>query len=268
MFKEHSSEGFIQLVKLNYCCWLAYFLLYNCYAVFWRQYAPDNGYSYISSIIYFSQEWGIWLVISPIVLWGLDRLHEKLSAFFTVLTIGLICLTAVFAARIQLNFGEYPSSWVETVIIMLPKYLPAYLIVSSVWFIKKKQQVSKANVETLLKEKGNGEEVGISIEHQGLNLVIKSEQIYSLKASGNYVEIGCKTTNYIKRITLKEQLTELPDGSFVQVHRSHAINLSKLVKLSNLDNGNGIATLSNQQKIAVSKKYKASLKSIPTVLMP
>ncbi|RBP48705.1 LytR/AlgR family response regulator transcription factor [Arenicella xantha] len=264
--KGHSfSPDFIQLVKINYLSWLVYFILYNCYSLFWRGYATETDYSYVDSLAWFSKEWGIWLIISPTIIWLLERLQLRYSLPVALLSAGIICLTFTCLVRIQLNFGEYPPSWIATTIIMLPKYLPAYVTIASVWYIYNNRQVRSLTEKPSKKNKHIEDQTSISVEHQGLSLVLIPKQIYSLKASGNYVEIGCENSHYLKRTTLRELLKKLPEGSFLQIHRSHAINLNKLVKLTNLANGNALATLSNQQKIVVSKKYKANVKSISII---
>lgn len=256
------SKHLIKLVKVNYLSWLAYFIVYNVYAVFWREYALEGEYSYITSIIWFAKEWAGWLVISPIMLWWLESPRNKLSALLNFFVTCVACLALTLAIRAQLNFGEYAPGAMATIVVTLPKYLSVYLVIFGAWYILSRHSVSMSFSEIYPESKGGANEAQIMVEHQGLSLTLKIKQIYSLKAAGNYIEIVCLENIYLKRGTLSQILKEWPQGSFVQVHRSYAINIKKLVKLANAEHGGGIAILSNKQSVPVSKRYKSKLKSI------
>lgn len=92
-----------------------------------------------------------------------------------------------------------------------------------------------------------------------MRLALYPHQIYSLKAAGNYIEITCEEQTYLKRATLKQLIVELPHDNFLQVHRSYAINVEKLIRITNTESGCGIASLSNQQDIPISKRFKPKL---------
>lgn len=256
------SKHFIKLIKVNYLGWLAYFAVYNVYAVFWRQYAPGDGYSYLTSIIWFAKEWAGWLLLSPVILWWLESPRNKLSIWLNFSVVCLLSLILTLLIRVQLNFGEYPPDIMVTIVTMLPKYLPAYFVIFGAWYILSRHSVLLSLSQVPPQVETGNKEPEITVEHQGLFLALKLNQIYCLKAAGNYIEIVCLENTYLKRGTLSQILKELPQSGFVQVHRSYAINISKLVKLTNAENGGGIATLSNQQAVPVSKRYKPELKSI------
>lgn len=257
-FKAYAvSRPYIQMIKLNYLGWLIYFSVYTFYAIFWRQLYQDGSYSSISSLIWFAKEWAIWLILSPFVLKAFDWLNAKTHLPFGFFGVGSVSLFIAIFARVLLNEGEYPTDWLAVLIIMLPKYIPAFLVISLGWYIYGKQAPIVG-----IERQPDSREIELQVEHQGLTQMLKPSQIYFLKSAGNYVEIYCESGCYLKRGTLKELLDELPQATFEQVHRSYAVNTSKLEKLTNNENGAGVATLSNQQKIPVSKRYKNKVKSI------
>jgi len=260
-FKQPSfSNHYIQILKLNYLAWLTYFLIYFFYAYFWRQLSQSDDYQYtpLSSLLWFAKEWAAWLIISPIMLWVLERSYGNTSLPITLLIVVIAGLLVALIARLLLRTGEYSSGWMETMIFTLPKYCPASVGIALAWYLFRKQRDSALSQENLPKAK----DAEIQVEHKGLRQSLKTAQIIFLKSAGNYVEIVCKNGTYLQRGTLKQLLDTLPQETFIQVHRSYAINLSELEKLGNNENGSSIATLNNQQKIPVSKRYKSKLKSI------
>lgn len=254
--KNIPSEIVMPLIKLSYLGWFAYFIVFNLYSIFWRQFNTEVAYDYISTLVWFFKEWGFWIVITPLTLLLLDVLSKKLSVLLNIIFTGFGCLLLSIAVRIQLNSGEYPLEWMASTVIMLPKYVSAYLALAMVWYFKKQQAYKFITVKNL----NEIDQPSIDVEHKGLCINLKCSQIYSIKSAGNYIEIESENVTYLKRGTLKESLDKLP--TFVKVHRSYAINVDKITKLTNLENGGSIATMSNESNVPVSRRYKASLKSI------
>ncbi len=277
------SDASIRCIRLNYSGWLAYFIVYNFYCIFWRQYAVDAQYSLFSSLVWFAKEWAVWLVISPCILLSLDRLHHKKTYFvLNGLLVGVVFLSLAFTVRVHLNEGEYPFSWGAVVVIIFPKYLAAYAILFLAWFLlKSPRSLLSTNSESPASNSARLNSLGLEprapesnsegdkpaepqleVEHRGLRVLINLAQIYSLKAAGNYIEIDCGELIYLKRGTLKQMLDALPQSTFTQVHRSFAININHLSKLSHADSGGGLALLANDKSVPVSKRYKPVLKSL------
>ena len=260
------NQSFATAIKQNYLGWLGFFILFNLYCALWRQYGLQIDYNLMESLTWFVKEWGIWLLISPMMLYWLEWSQGKFSVILRVGIAGAVGIALALIARVYLNTGEYPSGWMSIIVIMLPSYLPACVIFFALWYFIRLRSGStfeyhgdESSQRVRLKDEP---ETSISLDHQGLHMSLVESEIFSLKTAGNYVEIHCAEKSYLKRTTLKDLLSEFSEGRFLQVHRSHAINISKLVKLVNTENGGGSAILTNQKAVPISKRYKADLKSI------
>jgi DNA-binding LytR/AlgR family response regulator len=60
---------------------------------------------------------------------------------------------------------------------------------------------------------------------------INFEGIYLVVAKGDYIMIKTETKNYIVHSTLKKIEMKLPEDSFLRVHRSYIINVSKIIDI-------------------------------------
>lgn len=247
-----------QLLKLNYLAWLLYFIVYLGYAYFWRQFSESDGvqYSLETSLVWFIKEWAIWLVISPVVLWYLEVNKSNNRLFYKFSKV--ICFALLISLFIRTLFvtGEYASSSIATIVFVLPKYVPVTLAIVTGWFLFDRRRTSGDR-----NQQESSDDIEVLVESNGLKHSLQASDIFYVKSAGNYVEIFTEHNNYIQRTTLKQLLETLPNDSFAKVHRSFAVNLLKLEKLSNSENGSGTITLKNQQIIPVSKSYKSQLKS-------
>ncbi|GAK88375.1 two-component system response regulator [Nonlabens ulvanivorans] len=60
---------------------------------------------------------------------------------------------------------------------------------------------------------------------------IDMPSIYLVEAKGDYIMIKTETKNYIVHSTLKKIEDKLPDHTFLKVHRSYVINVSKIIDI-------------------------------------
>jgi len=61
---------------------------------------------------------------------------------------------------------------------------------------------------------------------------IKIEDVYYIKADGNYLEIICQNEKFLIRSTLKNFMSRLPPADFFQTHKSYIVNLNFVDALS------------------------------------
>lgn len=54
---------------------------------------------------------------------------------------------------------------------------------------------------------------------------IKLSDIKWIKSEGNYLDIFCISSKYLVRLSLKEFLSNLPEDTFIQIHRSYIVNI-------------------------------------------
>lgn len=255
------------LVYKSFYIWGVYFVIFNIYCVFWRQYAVDIEYDFVDSLIWWIKEWAMWLFYTPIIIYGLSYFRCRFSMIQSLLLIGIVTVIIAVITRIFIDQTSYGESLGTTIFSLLPKYTVTYLVIALTWYFKFERNMFETvltkNDEHSVKVATAIDNVAehLNVEHRGLLKALNFSYIYCLKASGNYVEIFCQSEKYLKRITIKQLLSILSSKNFVQVHRSHIVNLDKVLKLNNTEAGAGILILDNNQTLAVSKNYKSSLKN-------
>lgn len=83
----------------------------------------------------------------------------------------------------------------------------------------------------LSKEPVSTEEIFINIDRKLVK--IKIDKILFIEAKGDYVKIMTSEKNYLVHTTLKKIAQKLPAHTFLKVHRSYIINLTKIVDIEN-----------------------------------
>lgn len=68
-------------------------------------------------------------------------------------------------------------------------------------------------------------------------LLIDLEEIDSVEACGNYVEVNVGTKKYLHRESMRDFAARLPVGRFARVHRSVILNLDRIRKLHVVERG-------------------------------
>ncbi len=89
--------------------------------------------------------------------------------------------------------------------------------------------------------------------------LIAAADIEHVQAQGNYVGLRVNGHDYLLRATLTEFLDQLDPARFVRVHRSHAVNLDRVVEIEPLDGGDARVTLQGGSVVPVSRRYRDAL---------
>jgi two-component system response regulator LytT len=102
------------------------------------------------------------------------------------------------------------------------------------------------------------ETVGLSTKEIYVNIdkrLIKIDllSINNIQANGDYIIIKTEGQNYVVHTTLKKIEQKLPKPLFLKIHRSHIINVNKIIDIQ--DN----SVLINKEVIPISKKNKEEL---------
>ncbi len=82
------------------------------------------------------------------------------------------------------------------------------------------------------------------------NIRIETNDILYIKGEGNYLQLVCRDTKAMVRMTFDELITRLPEKSFLRIHNSYIVNLNKIEIVQ--DNHISI----REEKIPVGTKYK------------
>ena len=74
-----------------------------------------------------------------------------------------------------------------------------------------------------------GKELYVNIDRRLIK--INFESIYLIEAKGDYILIKTNEKNYTVHSTLKKIEEKLPDHSFLKVHRSYVINITRIIDI-------------------------------------
>jgi DNA-binding LytR/AlgR family response regulator len=100
----------------------------------------------------------------------------------------------------------------------------------------------------------NMNEIYVNINSRLIKLEL--DKITTIVANGDYVSIKSEGKKYVVHTTLKKIAEKLPENFFFQIHRSHIINIKKIVDIQ--DN----SVLIDNEIIPISKKNKPNLLKI------
>ncbi len=218
------------------------------------------------SFVWVLREWGIWLLLTPLICTGLRAAHAsavdhhywKMLRSYTLL--GGATLGVALTCRVALDVND-GASLGASVVYFFPKYGTALVLIVLAWhLVQKVRQVQtveqtppcsadpRESADRLLVSTG---------QHETL---IRIEDIDVISAAGNYVDIHCKNHVYLLRSPLKQLEDTLPAHQFVRVHRSHLVNLDSMRHITRTAAGNGSVILRDNLCVPISKKYWAALK--------
>ncbi len=128
------------------------------------------------------------------------------------------------------------------------------LLLSTFWFVRRSKK-SKQLAITTLKEK---DAIVQTVQAQHLLLKSKTkvylDDLYFVKADGNYVEFHSVEKKTLERDKLKEILEKLPPN-FIRVHRSYLVNKNQIAS-----SNSSTVFLKSGQEIPLSRTYRSNLK--------
>ncbi len=94
----------------------------------------------------------------------------------------------------------------------------------------------------------------IDVQATGKTIFIPLAAITHLKASGNYTEIHRADGRWeLDNRSLKALMDDLPAGSFLRVHRSHAVKIDCIASLASAEGSRYAITLTNGQTLPVGR---------------
>lgn len=96
-----------------------------------------------------------------------------------------------------------------------------------------------------------GKEFYVNINSRLIKIEI--DKINSIEVNGDYVRIRMEDKEYVVHTSLKKIAEKLPEGTFLRIHRSHIINIDKIVDIQ--DN----SVLIGKNVIPISKRNRVEL---------
>lgn len=117
--------------------------------------------------------------------------------------------------------------------------------------------------DTQISERIFTQKKGVSEIYVNINsrlIKIDLDTICSIQAQGDYINIKTTETNYVVHTQLKKIKEKLPVAQFIQIHRSHIINIDKIIDIQ--DN----TVLIGKEIIPISKQNRAVLMKLLNLL--
>lgn len=87
---------------------------------------------------------------------------------------------------------------------------------------------------------------------------VPADEIESVSAAGNYVEIGWGPRTLLHRATLATVTEEL-GGAFVRIHRSHLVRRAAIRRVETDKSGDFTVSLASGKALRGSRRYRAGV---------
>lgn len=214
-----------------------------------------------------STDWIGWALIAPLLAHLAVREDISTDAGVVAIVRLLIVATLVLGiVRMAVEYALSGEALVHTLLYFLPRYLfvTAFFIGAGVLYVFKHS--AAVEIQRLKQEqcrpKADAKPVDTEgaqyfVVHKGnCRALVQCDDIISITASGNYLELEATTGTYLMRSTMKAIEAQLDRRRFVRIHRSHIVSLAQVdsVSRTRLE-----ANLANGSVLRVGKKYLDSL---------
>lgn len=93
-------------------------------------------------------------------------------------------------------------------------------------------------------------------------VLVNTADIISIQAESPYIKIITSTERFLHSASLKSMQGQLDEASFVRVHKSSIVNLSKVTSLKSRLNGDYDITMEDDTVVRLSRNYAAEFKRL------
>lgn len=263
--------------SLSFVGWGVFLTCAALYCIIYNQLVLVSPTTFFNSFVWSLKEYAPWLVITPVLIAQLRRIHQSKSPNFILRYAGLMisALSAALTARACLDIFFNPQrDFVASVVDFFPSQLSVLGFVVILWElllhpikratghidsqgiptpsadnpIPSSTEISAVRQDdSVLVMKGNGERL------------IRWDSVDFISAAGNYMELTCVNEKYLLRVSMKQLEQSLPTGCFIRIHRSHIVNIAAIDRIITQPAGNGTVALRNAHLLPLSKSYKQAL---------
>lgn len=232
--------------------------LFYCY-IYALTVGTDYRATFFGTLACVSIDWAGWLLLAPFVIFRAAKHNIQTRAgCFAVLRLAMLAVLIVGLCRMLVEYVMGASSFIHTLVYFLPRYflISCFLIGIGLFFIYKDS--AEREIRQLKQQQSNAiEEEEQLVAYKGnCRAMVRCNDIISVTASGNYLELETPKGTFLMRNTMKVIGAKLDPKRFVRIHRSHIVNLNELesVSHSRLE-----AKLTNGKALRIGKKYLSSL---------
>lgn len=98
-------------------------------------------------------------------------------------------------------------------------------------------------------------------EKNGEYRLLRPDEVFCLKADGDYVEVYTNTETMTWRTTLTDAGKSLDPSVFLRVHRSYIVNTGRVRRVSKLGKGEYYLELENGKKVGTGRSYREDVEA-------
>lgn len=230
------------------------------YCFFYMRYVNLRRESLTVSVMWFFQEYGFWIILTPILLIGLSYFSRQRQIGWFWLLIVTSLLSSI-AFRLSLDFYLNPNAnFLSSLVYFTPSNVIITLLVVLAWALASRQVEHRFPKS----EKIKTEEIDITKSEQSAeslvaykgnkSVSVRINTIQTVNAAGNYVELHCADNQCLLRSTMKELEEQLKPYNFIRVHRSHLVNPTAIASIQA-----DTLVLNSGAKLTVSQRYRKNL---------
>jgi two-component system, LytTR family, response regulator len=236
--------------------------------------AQHNNYSfYISESTLFNSFWVLFFPISFLQFYTTRKWtsqKSKISILYQIVAFTLsasiihILLFPACVFLLSAVFFNHTYSFQHNLAYTISEDLYNYILVyGAIGFSLFQKSLLAANYETDSSFKPVNSLIDKIIIETGRNrIVVLTENIHFIRSSSPYVTIHTLDKKHLHSETLKTLLGKLDPNQFIKIHKSHIVNIKKVVSFKSRLNGDYDVLLVNQQEIRLSRNYGPAFKEL------
>jgi len=100
------------------------------------------------------------------------------------------------------------------------------------------------------------------VRERGRILFVPLEEVERLSAADNYVRLHAGSRHHLVRGTLVALLGRLPGGTFVRIHRSHAVRVDRISEIEPAGRGDFRVLLASGDEVVGSRRYRDAIERL------
>lgn len=256
----------------------------------------DLHHNWVKLFLFNIINWYLWLVLVPIMLASIEK-YPLFSGNWIknwiinlLIAVGILFLLSNVRTLIGAYYwnyfdpfdapaGRYVSGLINRLLndwfiyVLIMSILSSYLAYHSrqkeklrVVELSAKQVELKNQLETAKAvnrmEAQKKYSAKLPIKHKEKTILLDVDKIYSIEAYDNYVKIHLENDVHLLKSTLKTIKDQLEHYGFIQVHRSHLVNLQHIESIEALFHGEYLIQMKNQVEIKLTRSYRENLDRI------
>lgn len=259
-------------ITLSLMGWSAFLVYRAIHCQLYNVYINTNDSGPFKSIIWALQEYGIWVILTPI-LWHVMSRYKRRTLTVALCAVIALCISVSY--RVGIDLWTTPSSsFGASLVYFLPTHISVLAFLMICWLIiygqpQKTPRTQPSQVITPNTEASSNNPIEaaptppsttqqvLTVQKGSAIIALATNEIDYISAAGNYVDIFSRGQTYLLRATMKQLSDQLPQADFVRIHRSYIINVNALKSLTA-----DAVQLRTEQTLPVGAKYHREIKNL------